>query len=162
MSYQLLPSEGKVAIFQFWHIQVLICAAYFVYICPAGTSEYIWTESCHAHIWTHYVHMYAMHIYVCHVHVFVGHVNMHTMCYALYCHVLKWVQRPQDLHITTSMATCRCYMSRILHMHIIGVAASQSILCWFSCSTGTMWSVEWLSTRSYALIMQGTLMHTRI
>jgi hypothetical protein len=76
------------------------------------------------------MHMYTMHMHVCHVHVYFEHVHMLAVCCALYFHVIKWVLMQGGIHIITSMVSCTCYMPMLLHMHIIGLRASQSNLCY--------------------------------
>ena len=65
-----------------------------------------------------------------HVHAYVGHVHMHAICCALYCHELKPTHMLGGFYIIAYMESCTCYMPKLLHMHMIGVAASQSYMCY--------------------------------
>jgi hypothetical protein len=73
--------------------------------------------------------MCAIDMYVCYVHIYFGHVHMHAICHALYCHVQKVIYMLRGFHITAYMKSCKCYMPKLLHTHMIGVASSQSYMC---------------------------------
>jgi hypothetical protein len=54
---------------------------------------------------------------------------MHAICHALDCHVHKVIHMLGGFHITAYVESCTCYMPKLLHMHMIGVASSQSYMC---------------------------------
>ena len=68
-------------------------------------------------------------MYVYYVHVHFGHVHMHAICCVLYCHVCKLIYMLGGFHITAYMDGYTCYMLKLLHMHMISVAASKRYVC---------------------------------
>ena len=100
------------------------------YSWPAGTNKYAWNWVFYAYVWTHCVHMCAIDMYVCYAHIYFGHVHMHAICHALYCHVFKVIHILGGFHITAYVESCTCYMPKLLHMPMIGVAASQNYVCY--------------------------------